>query len=258
MRALSTSDILCAWEEGQQKHPVDRGVLLLTLALPSFSPAMLSSLTIGQRNRQLLLLRQKTLGTLAKCSVQCPRCDEKLEFTLDLGAVLPAKVEAPVEPSELSEHIHTLSVDAFTLNFRIPTSADLASIVGSVDVQEGSHLLIERCVVRATQDEQAVTVESLPENVLQELAEAVIEHDPLAEMECALVCPACQQHWTTLFDIVSFFWTELDALAKRLLRDVHTIASAYGWRESDILALSAARRQYYLELIRQWQIYFRI
>jgi hypothetical protein len=250
MRTLSASDILFAWEAGQQKHPVDRALLLLVLALPSFSPSVLGSLTIGQRNRQLLLLRQKTLGTSARCFVQCPRCDEKLEFTLDLQAMLPNAVEAPVEPSELSEHVHTLSVDAFTLSFRVPTSADLALIVRSVDAREGSRLLIERCVVQATQDDQTVTVENLPENVLQALAEAVIEHDPLAEMEFALNCPACQHRWTTLFDIVSFFWTELDALAKRLLRDVHTIASAYGWRESDILALSAARRQFYLGLIR--------
>ena len=248
MRALLASDIVYAWEAGQLKHPVDRALLLLALALPACSPALLGSLTIGQRNRQLLLLRQKTLGATAQCFVQCPHCGEKLEFTLDLSAMLPTAMEAPLEPGELSEHIHTLSVDTFTLSFRVPTSIDLASIIHSVDAQEGSHLLIERCVAQATQDDQPIIVASLPENVLQALAEAVIEHDPLAEIECALICPACQQHWTTLFDIVSFFWTELDALAKRLLRDVHTIASAYGWRESDILALSAARRQYYLRV----------
>ena len=162
----------------------------------------------------------------------------------------PTEGEAFIEPGELSAHIHTLSVDAFTLSFRIPTSADLASIIRAVDAQEGSHLLIERCVVQATQDDQLITIENLPEEVLQALSEAVIEQDPLAEIEFAMVCPECQQSWTTLFDIVSFFWTELDTLAKRLMRDVHVIASAYGWRESDILALNAARRQFYIELIR--------
>jgi hypothetical protein len=34
------------------------------------------------------------------------------------------------------------------------------------------------------------------------------------------------------------------------LRDVHELASAYGWRESEILALSPQRRQAYLELVR--------
>jgi hypothetical protein len=52
-----------------------------------------------------------------------------------------------------------------------------------------------------------------------------------------------------LFDIVSFFWTELSAQAKRLLREVHTLARGYGWREADILAMSARRRQLYLDLV---------
>ena len=38
-------------------------------------------------------------------------------------------------------------------------------------------------------------------------------------------------------------------LGVRFLRDVHTLASTYGWREADILALSPWRRQYYLALI---------
>jgi T4 bacteriophage base plate protein len=250
MRALSASDVVYVWEVGRQKHPIDRALLLLALAFPSLSPVALSALTIGQRNIQLLLLRQSTLGPQASCFVQCPRCNEKLEFSIDLLALLPSNVATPVEPGESGERVHTLCVDAFNLSLRMPTSADLASVVGCPDEKEGRRLLIERCVVQAAKDEQAVAIENLPENVLEALTDAIIEHDPLIEMEFALDCPACQHSWTTLFDIVSFFWTELDALAKRLLRDVHTIASAYGWRESDILALSAARRQFYLELIR--------
>lgn len=249
MRALSASDVLYAWEVGRQKHPLDRALLLLALALPSFSPALLSSLTIGQRNRALLLLRQKTLGASARCLARCPYCGEQLEFSLDLAAMLPTVLEELVEPGEHTEPIHNLNVDAYALDFRVPTSTDLAAMVHAVDAQEGKHLLIERCVVQATRDNLPVPVENLPEEIVQALSEAVIEHDPMANIECVLVCQVCQQSWTTFFDIVSFFWTELDALAKRLLRDVHTIASAYGWSESDILALSAARRQYYLELI---------
>jgi|SRR5579883_330434 hypothetical protein len=249
MRALSASHILYAWEAGRQKHLVDRALLLLALALPSLSPAALRSLTVGQRNKELLLLRQKTLGTQAQCFVQCPHCNEKLEFSLDLQVLLSRTVEPSVQPGEPAEQVHTLRVDDVTLSFRLPTSADLASIASSVDAREGSHLLIERCVVQAAQDDQVVAAQDLPGNILEALARSVSELDPLAEMELALDCPACQHHWTTLFDIVSFFWTELDVLAKRLLRDVHIIASAYGWRESDILALSAARRRYYLELI---------
>jgi hypothetical protein len=50
---------------------------------------------------------------------------------------------------------------------------------------------------------------------------------------------------------VSFFWQELDDWADRVLRDVHELASAYGWPENEILALSPRRRQCYLDLIRR-------
>ena len=40
------------------------------------------------------------------------------------------------------------------------------------------------------------------------------------------------------------------AWAVRLLGEVHELASAYGWREHDVLALSPWRRQAYLQMVR--------
>jgi hypothetical protein len=42
---------------------------------------------------------------------------------------------------------------------------------------------------------------------------------------------------------------ELNAAATRLLHDVHTLASAYGWSEGDILAMSEARRARYVAMV---------
>ena len=75
--------------------------------------------------------------------------------------------------------------------------------------------------------------------------------DPQADVQLALSCPACGQQWRATFDVVSFLWDELDAWARRLLREVHTLASAYHWREADILAMSRWRRQYYLDLVQR-------
>ena len=73
--------------------------------------------------------------------------------------------------------------------------------------------------------------------------------DPQADVELALSCPACGHAWPAAFDIASFLWTEVDAWARVLLHEIHALASAYGWREADILALSPRRRRAYLELI---------
>ena len=63
-----------------------------------------------------------------------------------------------------------------------------------------------------------------------------------------LSCAACSHAWQVTLDIERFLWTKVCATAKRLLRDVHTLASAYGWREPDILSLSSTRRQIYVEM----------
>ncbi len=221
-------------------------MLLLALAEPGIAQDGLSALSVGQRNAALLLLRQKTLGTPAPCLMACPDCGERLEFTLDTGAMVPPTTELVWEPDT---RIHRLSVDGRMLSFRLPNSLDLASIVACPDADAARRLLLARCIMAAGDDEPEVDAGQLSRRELDALADAMSECDPLTEVTLALDCPACQHSWKALFDIVTFFWTELEALAKRLLRDVHTIASAYGWHESEILALSAARRHYYLELI---------
>ena len=94
-----------------------------------------------------------------------------------------------------------------------------------------------------------VAVESLPENAIAALATSILERDPLSEVQIDLHCSECGQGWPMILDIVSLFWSEISAHAPRLVQEVHLLARAYGWREADILALSARRRQLYLEMV---------
>ncbi len=54
-----------------------------------------------------------------------------------------------------------------------------------------------------------------------------------------------------IFDTGAFLWLEISQTARRLLDDVHQLAWAYGWPESEILAMGQRRRQAYLD--RVWQ-----
>jgi len=94
-----------------------------------------------------------------------------------------------------------------------------------------------------------VPAAALPAEVVTAIAQCMAEADPQADVQLALACPQCQHAWEASFDIVSYFWSEIQAWAGRILREVHSLASAYGWREAEILALSPWRRQAYLELI---------
>jgi hypothetical protein len=127
------------------------------------------------------------------------------------------------------------------------------SVAACEDAREGRMMLARRCLLGARRGEpRAEPVElpdELPEQLMSELAARMIEHDPQAEVLLDLDCPACGHSWLVVFDIASFLWGEISALARRLLRDVHSLARAYGWSESDILSMSDARRQFYLEMV---------
>jgi hypothetical protein len=98
---------------------------------------------------------------------------------------------------------------------------------------------------------QLVAADQLDEDTVTALSERMSELDPQGDVQLALNCPLCSHHWDAPLDIVSFVWGEIHAWAVRLLHDVHALALAYSWRESDILAMSPWRRQAYLELIGQ-------
>ncbi|MFD0428254.1 hypothetical protein ACFQ60_09340 [Streptomyces zhihengii] len=70
----------------------------------------------------------------------------------------------------------------------------------------------------------------------------------MADVTLSIACPECGEATPAELDITSYLWTELDTWARDLLLDVHLLASAYGWSEPEILALSPTRRRYYLEL----------
>jgi hypothetical protein len=108
--------------------------------------------------------------------------------------------------------------------------------------------LIQGCVMEAKRDDCILTVEELPDTVLTRISAFLAKSDPQAELLIGLNCPVCLKQWQVVLDIASFLWTEISALAKRLMKDVALLAQAYGWREADILAMSATRRQHYLEL----------
>lgn len=76
------------------------------------------------------------------------------------------------------------------------------------------------------------------------------ELDPQADMVLSFSCPHCAAESSHLFDIASVLVKEVNNWAQRMLRDIHTLATAYGWSEARILALGPMRRQAYLDMVR--------
>lgn len=242
MRPLSNRDILQVWEIGQTQHPLDQALTLLSFGLRDRSLDALTRLSIGQRDAYLLTLREMTFGAQFEGVADCPHCRELLEFNLSVADI------RVIDPTEV-EFQYTLNLDGFELQFGLPSSRDLAAVVGCSDLRQAYQRLTQCCIRQVHQNGVAVDYSEVPTRILTQLAERMADYDPQAEILLNLICPACGYAWQVLFDIVAFFWTELNTYAKRLLHDVHRLARFYGWHEADILSMSSMRRQFYLEQV---------
>jgi len=254
MRFLSDPDIIKIWEVGQKQHPLDRALTCLAFAYPERSLMSLATLTVGERDAALLMLREQTFGSKLECVATCFHCREQLEFafsTQDICVIdLPAMLTQQPSPSDdYIQAQYTFDFQGIAFHFRLPNSLDLADVTKRGQAHRFKLDLAQRCLLSVHRNEQALSVEEIEQDAIAAFGNHLAQADPQAEILLDLNCPACQQEWQMRFEIVSYFWTEISSYAKRLLMDVHQLAKAYGWGEKEILMMSKLRRQYYLELV---------
>jgi hypothetical protein len=236
MRVLSDTDLFRVWESGHRLHPLDRALVTLGAAFPETPHERLADWPLGRRNKALLELRCACFGSRIRALATCSGCGEKLEFDVDARAIAGADIrhgDAAQEPIVVNGEI-----------FRLPTSRDLARAVKAIGGRGAAADILDSC--RMTADEDA----AWSDDEIEEIGERMAVADPLAEISLQLHCPACGRRWQESLDIASFIWEEIEARARRLIFAVHTLASAYGWSEAEILSLSEQRRALYLDMVR--------
>lgn len=242
-RALSGQEMLHIWEVGQRQHTLERALTILTVTFPELSREALLTVSVGRRDACLLTVFAHTFGGQLVSLASCPSCQEQLEISLNVADLLNAQPEPTVDG------MYVVGVDEYTFHVRLPNSLDLAAIARCRNLEVARINLMQRCIVQSLKDGQEVELAMLPEQVLATLSTHIEALDPLTEVHTDLICPTCEMQWQLLFDIVIFLWTEISVQARQLLREVHTLAHAYGWHEADILAMNPVRRQFYLEMV---------
>lgn len=241
MRALSVSQLLGVWEQATGKSPVEQSLALLKIACPETPAQDVLNWTIGQRDGALLTLREWTFGTQLNSLALCSACGEQLELAFETGAIR-------VATEGLNNETFTVSSEDHTVTLRLPVVGDLL-LIQSATAEVARRVLLERCTLEIQCAGKAVTMSDWPEKLEAAAVAAMAQNDPQADIQLALHCPHCGHDWQANFDIVAYFWDEINAWAIRLLREVHVLAANYGWSETDILALSPTRRQLYLEML---------
>lgn len=246
MSALSARDLLSVWEQAERRSPAGRALALLAAACPELPEDALAALPLGRREARLLALYEETFGPELDLATPCPRCGETLEVEVRIEDLQVGRGDlsgpAEIEPVEIEE-------DGLRLLCRRVNAADLAAASACADAAAARRLLTDRCVLSVSRGGVAVEPSELAAAELEALSRALSALDSGAEILLDLDCPGCGHRWQSLLDAADCLWSEIEAMARRLLREVHSLARAYHWREADILAMSARRRRRYLEIL---------
>lgn len=225
---LSPAALLETWEAGARRHPVDRALLLLSLAGDTPADA-LADVPLGERNLGLMRMRRARFGDRLDVWADCVECGERMSLELD-ARDLPDGSDVAAEV-EVRGH-----------RFRRPTSRDLAPLARAADASAAARALCRAC---------AAAPEALPdgaplEALIAEVEAALDAADPWADLTLLAGCPACGRQNAVALDMPGILWDEIAATSERLFDEVHALAAAYGWAERDILGMSDARRAAYI------------
>lgn len=186
---------------------------------------------VGERIAALLALEQRTTGNDAiTLTLRCGHagCDARYEIELPY-ATLPAGTDVTT--------VAIASDDGATVVLRRPTGDDLRA--WHLQPPASHAEMLTRLAVDGEMDDGAAL----------RSAEALAAADPLLDFEIACACPECGEATEREVDLEGIALQRLAARQHAVLREVHALASRYGWTEAEIFAVAAPRRARYLDLI---------
>jgi hypothetical protein len=234
------ANLLEAWESAQYLAPSDRALKFLSFASPASEANAVEELTIGERDLRLMRFRKGLFGSKLEVQMPCGACGQNMEATLDLDSFA-----APLEPPDKDDRL--VNIKGRSLRIRAPKVKDVKEISGAADRSSIVKGLLASCV--RTANGTALDPELLDAEEISQIGDCMAQLDSSADIVVALTCPHCGATAQWSFDIAHVLFREFDHFARQLLGDIHLIAAAYGWPESEILSISAARRRAYLDLI---------
>ena len=232
MHALSGERILIAWERGQASREPWRALVLLEVAMPERAMIELAALPLAERNALLLRLHAMTFGRGVEGFAVCPECGDQLEFAMDAEDM--ARTLRAAEPETWVEADNPMRM-------RPADTSDIAASLEAASDEDARALLLTRTLgMESTDPARAERPDWM---------ERFDRLNASAEIRCVLPCARCGARATLDFDVAGFVWREIQVGARRLMAEIHRLASAYGWNEKAVARMSAARRAAYLEML---------
>lgn len=225
MAVPSHAEVLSLWVPGARAPAQQRLATLLAAA----GDVDVDAVTLGQRQQQLLALHRALVGGPIEAQVSCSACATTNEFNVPADAI----AAAPSSPAGATVEIVE---GESSWRFRVPVMRDLAPMAEPM-----AATILDRCRVAGPLE--------VPASVAAAAGAAFEAIDPAANIVVTIACAGCGTGIAATVDIADFVARDLDLLADSLMRDIDVLAGAYGWDEATILALPAARRRRYIELV---------
>ena len=192
---------------------------------------------VGMRTAALLQLAAVSEGSdLIECSARCAQaaCGQVFGFALPVDVLTDAAANAPLR----------VELDGSrTVRLRRPTGSDLQAWR---TLRPASRAEAEAVMLASLIMDGDLRLEDSAG-----LQEALAAQDPLVAFEAGCACPACGAPNLVAVDLEAEALARLERCQHALLREVHALASHYGWTEAEVLAVPPSRRAHYLAMLEE-------
>ena len=219
------------------------GVLVETTG-SAVTPRSAAALTAADRDRLLAAIYIETYGPRIANTLGCVHCGALFDVAMSLEDLFVYL--RPPTPEPPGDQTQWLADGTFRLSngirFRLPTGADECAVLG-LPVTQAEQVLLQRCVIEGNLAEDGRdTLNEAVQTSMEDLA-------PVLDLDLDAHCLECDRHQPAHFDMQHYLLSALRQERGQLAREVHRLASAYGWSLSEILSLPRSQRRSLVALI---------
>lgn len=222
---------------------------LAALARPSKEVAVLATVSnqstdkcarfaIGERDRMLMEVHERTFGGRYDCEARCTSCQSQMAFSFTASDV-------GLGPRDVDAESLLLTQGRIVVKLRLPNSADVAAALTNTNPAAA---LFSRCVKVQSSPAHKIgemRTNDLPASLRQSAIERLAALDPQADLVFELECPSCAMDTKVMFDPVAALMHQAASDAPVTHRaTLQTLQSGPGSAPADFLERLVQRHQH--------------
>lgn len=198
----------------------------------SVQPDEAPLLPLADRDLLLSEIQRDAFGDRCEADAACIACSQPYTMAFSLSAMAASQrfAEDGLEGPDAESRFRLNDI-----SFRLPSSRDLADATTDEDPAAA---VLAACVVSGD-----------PAGREAEIEAAMAAAGPVLDLDLDAVCPNCGASQSPRFRISDFFQQCFVQERRFRQREIHCIATAYGWSHDSIMRLSRIDRQGFVGLI---------